>query len=245
MLQTRSYRHRTPARILRVGMQCVAAIVLLAPAYATDNYAYKPNEYVVVRNGKSPDGHFSIAAHGGGELGYDNFHIYLMAEPGHRKIGPLEEIKNNLDTGAQAFIANWSKDSHYVAITYRIDRHIGDLKVYRIANRRAYPIVITSLFNSAFPKGSIPKKAIANQRSADAEVTWLRPGAFRLYEHRYYYPSTPEGVKAFGKYGKPDKTTDGGTVTYGVDFAVEATCELTGNDHYRIVSLRPASAKDR
>jgi hypothetical protein len=37
-----------------------------------------------------------------------------------RKIGPLEEIKDTLDTGADAFYAKWSAHSTEVAIRYRI-----------------------------------------------------------------------------------------------------------------------------
>jgi hypothetical protein len=78
---------------------------------ATSNYEYGPDEYVTVSNGISPDGKFAITAHGGGELGYDNFHLYLTDANTGKKIGPLEEIKETLDTGADAFAAKWSKDS--------------------------------------------------------------------------------------------------------------------------------------
>jgi hypothetical protein len=55
-----------------------------------------------------------------------------------KKIGPLEEIKDPLDTAATAYYAEWAPDSSRVAITYRADRHIAVTIVYRIANRRAY-----------------------------------------------------------------------------------------------------------
>ena len=54
--------------------------ILLLPVIsvrATSNYEYGPDEYVTVSNGISPDGKFAVTAHGGGELGYDNFHLYL------------------------------------------------------------------------------------------------------------------------------------------------------------------------
>jgi len=73
--------------------------VLLLPstvALATSNYQYGPDECVTVSNGISPDGKFAITAHGGGELGYDDFHLYLTNAITGKKIGPLEEIKETL-----------------------------------------------------------------------------------------------------------------------------------------------------
>ncbi len=89
-------------------------------------------------NGSSPDGRYSIATHGEGDLGYDNWHVYLMDAQTGKKIGPLEEITDPLDTAADAYVAKWSSDSGKVAITYRADRHVAVTIVYRIANRRAY-----------------------------------------------------------------------------------------------------------
>ena len=94
-------------------------------------------EYVVIEGGLSPDHKYSIAAHGGGELGYDHFHIYLMNAVTGKKIGPLEEIKDALDTGADAFYAKWSANSTEVAIRYRIDRREALEVRYRIGNGRA------------------------------------------------------------------------------------------------------------
>jgi hypothetical protein len=112
--------------------------VFVVSALATSNYEYKPGEYVTVSGGKSPDGRYLIATHGEGDLGYDNWHVYLMDAQTGKKIGPLEEIKDPLDTAADAYAAKWSADSGQVAITYRADRHVAVTIVYRIANRRAY-----------------------------------------------------------------------------------------------------------
>jgi hypothetical protein len=111
---------------------------LLPSARATSNYTYQPEEYVVIVDGRSPDDRYAIAAHGDGELGYDNFHLYLMDAQTNKKIGPLEEVNETLDTGADAFYAHWSADSRQVSITYRADRHVAVMIRYRIANRRAY-----------------------------------------------------------------------------------------------------------
>ena len=109
-------------------------------AFATSNYEYKQGEYVTVTNGTSPDGRYAIATHGEGDLGYDNWHVYLMDAQTGKKIGPLEEITDPLDTAADAYVAKWSADSSKVAITYRADRHVAVTIIYRIANRRAYRV---------------------------------------------------------------------------------------------------------
>jgi hypothetical protein len=118
-----------------------ALLLPITAALATSNYEYGPDEHVTVSNGISPDGKFAITAHGEGEDGDDNFHIYLTDAITGKKIGPLEEIKDTLDTGADAFAAKWSSDSREVTIVYRVDRH-EPLKAvsYRIAGRRAQRI---------------------------------------------------------------------------------------------------------
>lgn len=109
-------------------------------ARATFNYAYGVDEYVTISAGISPVGKYAITTHGEGDDGYTNFHVYLTNAVTGKKVGPLEEIVNTLDTGAGAFCAQWSKDSQYVTIIYRIDRH-EPLKVmsYRLGHGRAFP----------------------------------------------------------------------------------------------------------
>jgi len=129
----------------RILSQVVAAILFgitlaFSSAYATSNYTYKPGEYLTIADGRSPNGQYAIAAHGEGDLGYENFHIYLMRAQTGKPIGPLEEIKDTLDTGANAFYAHWSADSRQVSITYRVDRHTAVKISYRIENGRAYVI---------------------------------------------------------------------------------------------------------
>jgi hypothetical protein len=120
---------------LLAAFACLA--LLSPPLRATSNYTYKPGEYVVIADGRSPDGQYSIAAHGEGDMGYDNFHIYLLDARTGKKIGALEEIKDSLDTGADAFRAEWSADSRQVSISYRVDRRVSVMVRYRIENRRA------------------------------------------------------------------------------------------------------------
>ena len=116
---------------------CFGLAMFVSPVSATSNYQYKPGEYVVIVDGRSPDGKYSIASHGEGEFGDENFHLYLMDAQTGKKIGALEEIKDTLDTGADAFYAKWSADSREVSITYRVDRHEAVMVRYQIENGRA------------------------------------------------------------------------------------------------------------
>ena len=113
-------------------------LVSVAPIFATSNYEYGPDEFVTIATGISPDSKYAITAHGEGEYGDENFHIFLTDAVSGKKIGPLEEIVETLDTGAGAFCAKWSADSREVTIVYRVDRR-APLKAvsYRIGNRRA------------------------------------------------------------------------------------------------------------
>ena len=122
----------------RVALFVSAFVLPITFALATSNYQYGRDEYVTVATGISPDGQYAITAHGGGELGYDNFHLYLTDVRTGKNFGPLKEIIETLDTGANAFSAKWSSDSKQVTIIYRVDRH-APLKAvkYRIAGRRA------------------------------------------------------------------------------------------------------------
>jgi hypothetical protein len=112
-------------------------LLLTAHSGATSNYEYKPDEYVVISDGRSPDGKYSIAAHGEGELGDENFHLYLMNAKTGKTIETLEEVKDTLDTGADAFYSKWSADSREVAIRYRADRHEARMVRYRIIDGHA------------------------------------------------------------------------------------------------------------
>ena len=122
----------------RVALFVSAFVLPITFALATSNYQYGRDEYVTVATGISPDGQYAITAHGGGELGYDNFHLYLTDVGTGKNFGPLKEIIETLDTGANAFSAKWSSNSKHVIIIYRVDRH-APLKAvkYRIAGRRA------------------------------------------------------------------------------------------------------------
>jgi hypothetical protein len=127
----------TPRLLLFVSILLLPVTSVLAPW----NYEYGPDEYVTVAKGISPDGKIAITAHGSGELGDENFHLYLTDAATGKKIGPLEEITEFLDTAGPAFLAQWSSDGQQVTIVWRVDRH-EPLKAisYRITGRRAQKI---------------------------------------------------------------------------------------------------------
>ncbi|MEP6671502.1 MAG: hypothetical protein ABJF10_20235 [Chthoniobacter sp.] len=130
-------------RAFCLALCAVFPLLALAPfAEATSEYFYKPNEYVTVKHGRSPDGVYAIAAHGPGENGNGDFKIYLMDAKAGKKIGPLTEISDGswLDTAPLAYHASWSADSHFVTISYRSDRHTISVIKYRIENRRAFRV---------------------------------------------------------------------------------------------------------
>src|SRR5205809_8045764 len=96
--------------------------ILLLPVIsvrATWNYEYGPDEYVTIAKGISPNGKYAITAHGEGELGDENFHLFLTDAVAGKKLEVLKQIVDTLDTGADAFCAKWSKDSDKVVIIYR------------------------------------------------------------------------------------------------------------------------------
>lgn len=130
-------------RLFCAALFAALPLLALAPfAEATSDYFYKPGEFVTVKHGRSPDGVYSIAGHGPGENGGDDFKVYLMDAKTGKKIGPLTEITDGSwqDTAPLAYHANWSADSHFVTISYRSDRHTISLIKYRIENRRAFRV---------------------------------------------------------------------------------------------------------
>ena len=122
-------------------LSILSSLILgVCSGFATSNHEYGAEEYLTISNGTSPDKKFSIKAHGEGDLGYENFHLYLVDASTMKIIGPLVEIVDTLDTGSDAFTAKWSEDSKTVMIIYRVDRH-APLKsmTYSLANSRALP----------------------------------------------------------------------------------------------------------
>lgn len=206
----------------------------VAPARATDSRDYAKGEYAIIRDGRSPDKRFSLAAHGDGEGGAKNFRIWLMAEPAHRRIAALDGIGsgNNLDTGAGAYRAVWSDDSRRVGIYFRGDRHVIELKLYELQNRRPQLILGPALFNY------LTGREVADgndMRHSVVDLTWKGPNRFVLRERRVFVTSDP-ALQRLGGYGRT--TAEKGEDRPLVEFSAEADCELKPGNRYAITDLR-------
>jgi hypothetical protein len=207
----------------------------VAPARATDSHDYAKGEYAIIRDGLAPDKLKSLASHGDGEGGSENFHVWLMAEPAHRRIVALADIgsSNNLDTGPGAYYAFWSADSRRVAVTFRSNRHVVELNLYHVEGRRAHPILGPSLFRDVTSRD--PGREDEMRRSVP-EFEWKSTRRFLLKERRLFVTSDPGFVRMLGAYGRiTDKLDD---ARFFVEFSAEADCVLMPNNRYRIVDLR-------
>src|SRR3979411_1771788 len=133
--------------ILPAILAAILAFTAL-PARATSEHDYAKDEYAIIGTGRAPNKQMSLAAHGDGDGGRDSFHIWVMAEPAHRKIAALDDINsgNNLDTGPDAYHAGWSEASRHVGVYFRTDRHAAQLNLYHVENRRAHLVSGPSLF---------------------------------------------------------------------------------------------------
>jgi hypothetical protein len=207
----------------------------LAPSRATDSHKYGATEYAVIHDGLAPNKTRSLAAHGEGDDGSDNFHIWLMAEPAHRKIVSLGGIgsDNILDSGPDAFSAFWATDSNHVAVTFRSDRHIAELELYSVDGKSAHAVAGPTLFNGATGRDIGDKDDL---RSSVSTIAWSSPTRFVLTEHRLFQTTDAGFAGTLGQYGKLDEKLNGGALS--VEFSAEADCELVAGNKYRIVNLR-------
>ena len=125
------------------------SLAFVADAGATAMYDYKPGQFLVIEGGTSPDKKFSIVS---GENKAGEFGVYLRDAHTKNLIGQLEEVATGLDSAPDAYHAHWAPDSKHVGITSRADRHWADNAIYRIENRRAYPVKTPELLCHAVPE---------------------------------------------------------------------------------------------
>jgi hypothetical protein len=228
---------RTPAAIL------VALLTLaVAPMRATDTHEYAKGEYAVIRDGLAPDKTKSLASHGDGEGGSGHFHVWLMAEPAHRKIAALEHIgeDNILDTGPDAYHAFWSKDSRHVAVGFRTDRHIVETNLYQVDGTRVHRILGPDLFKD------VTNREVGNSddlRSSVPEFEWSSESRFRLREHRLFLTTDPGLLHLLGAYGRIKEPLGDGRLS--VELSADADCAVMPGNRYRIVDLRVGKFRDR
>jgi hypothetical protein len=207
----------------------------IAPVRATENHEYANDEYAIIRDGLAPNERVSLASHGEGEFGDGNFHVWLMAEPAHRRIAPLADIgsSNNLDTGPKAYHAFWSPDSRRVAIGFRSDRQIVELNLYRVEGRRAHLVLGPDLFHDVTSRE--PGRGDHMRRSVP-EIEWRSPRHFRLKENRLFLTADPGFARRLGRFGRITDKLDDGRVS--VEFSAEADCVMMPGNRYRIIDLR-------
>jgi|SRR5882757_502648 len=221
----------------RIILAVLAAIITLGltPARATDEHTYGKDEYAIIRDGLAPNKRVSLASHGDGEGGNENFHVWLMAEPLHRKLVRLDDIGsgNNLDTGPNAYRAAWAPDSRHVAVNFRSDRHVLELNLYSVENGRAHLVSGSSLFRDVTSRNVGEDEHFGHRVST---IEWVGARRFRLREHHLFQTSRADFTRLLGAYGKLAQKLDDGRLM--VEFSAEADCVLISGHRYRIVDLR-------
>ena len=221
-------------RALRIA---VAALLMLAisPAHATDSHDYAKDEYAIISDGMAPNKRLALASHAEGDGGAFNFHVWLMAEPSHRKIMALADIgsSNNLDTGPDSYHAQWSADSRRVAVSFRRERHEMQLNIYNIEGRRAH------LISGPTPFKDVTSRDVGRQediRNGTTEITWTGRSRFKLLQRYLIKTRDPGFMRMLGKYGKISSSEADGAIF--AEFAAEADCEIMPGNRYHIVDLR-------
>lgn len=227
------------ARIILSLILASLVAFAIAPAHATSNYGYAKDEYVIIRDGLAPNKKISLASHGDGELGDADFHVWLMAEPAHRRLMALSDISsdNNLDTAPDAYHAFWSEDARHVAVAFRTSRHEVELNLYGIEGGRARLIGGPSLFKEVTSR-DVADRDGRQQRISGVE--WRRGNRLLLREYQTFVVSDPAFLRLLGAYGRVAETLDGGKLY--VVFAAEADCLLEVNNRYRVMALKPANS---
>jgi hypothetical protein len=213
----------------------------LAPALATSNHHYGKGEYAIIRHGLAPNRQVSLASHGGGELGDENFQLWLMAEPAHRKIMAVDNISsdNNLDTDPDAYHAVWSKDSRHVGVAFRSSRHEVTLNLYRVENRRIHLLGGPDLFKE------VTHRDVADQddvRQSTAMVEWHDGNRFTLREYRSFVADDDSLAKLFGAHGRVAEKLPEGKLF--IEFFVNAECEMAPGDRYKVIGIAPGNPGD-
>jgi hypothetical protein len=210
-------------------------------SFATAEHTYGKNEYEIIRDGLAPNKQWSLAAHGEGEDAESNFHIWLMAEPAHRKLSPLDDIgsDNNLDTAPEAYYAFWAPDSRHVAVSFRSDRHISELILYAIESGRTKLVAGPSLLRELMGRDLGENDAL---RQSYAEFEWRGADRFVLKEHRTLATKDKGLLGKLGAFGRlVEKQNDGQLI---VQFSAEADCQLAPDHRYRVVALRRGKFAD-
>ena len=208
-------------------------VVWARPVAATDNYSYKDGEYMVISGGRSPDARWSVAAHGGGDAGYEHFDLYLMREPSHEKLAPLR-IGDSLDTSPLSIIALWASDSKHVVVLNRSNRHVLDVRLFAVAEGKVRSIKVPLLLD-VIGKQHLKQGVHYEFFSRLYRVTWEQGDRFVLQESDTL--DAPEPI--FGAGLEPYVTLErlGSERTF-TDFSAQATCEISPKGELRFVAVK-------
>lgn len=248
-------------RQIRSRLRAAVALSLafVAHAGATARYDYKPGEFLVIDSGTSPDKKFSIVS---GENKSGEFGVYLRDAQTKKLIGQLEEVATGLDFAPDAYYAHWAPDFKHVGITSRADRHWADNAIYRIENRRAYPVKTPELLCRAVPEfcqltkelgGALTEDQIyaedtvgklwkARQNSSYSEIVkWISPTRFVIREENQFQVKERDPSATLRQYGEAEKledASDESAALYQVSFDAEGECELLPNDNSRVLNTQ-------
>lgn len=203
------------------------------PVLATDNYSYKADEYATISGGRSPDGRWSIAAHGEGEGGYGKFDFYLMREPAHKEPRRLH-TGGSLDTAPLSLIAVWAPGSKHVALLHRIDRHVLDVELFAVTDRKARAVKVPLLLD-VVGKHLLKKGTHYELFSRLYRVTWQKADRFVLQEADALDAHEPVFGAGLEPYVTVDRSGSERTFTY---FSAQATCEICPKGELRIFDVK-------
>jgi hypothetical protein len=219
-------------QIRRAILALFLAASAFSQAHATAEHTYEKGEYGIIDGGKAPNGKLSVAAHGEGEGGFESFHLYLMAEPGHRRLAVLDNIshENNLDTAPGAYYAKWSPDSRHVAVSFRSERHILTLNIYAVEGSRARLIDTPDLFRDLTGR-TIHRKTDGDMRTYVPTVEWTAARRFRFNDYRLFVLEDTNLADKLGAFTRATKTNDG---RYTIQFSADADVTLVLGDRFRI-----------
>ena len=249
-------------RIAWFAIPLAAAVLSIATATrlsATAEYDYKPGEYLVAKDGLSPDKQFAIVC------GDNKFGVYLMDAKTRELLGELEEVAKGLDTGPEAYRVHWSPDSKHVGVCSREERHYAANVIYRIENRQAYIVETSELRCHAVPdfcqlEDKLNKEADAEKNGVETDAIWkirqnamgseikkwLSPTRFILFEDSEFKVKDHDPSASLGKYAKVEKEKPYGDLDvdiYRISFKAEGECELLPGDKSRIISTHPVESE--
>ena len=235
-------------KILALASFAFLACLAASSAGATSSYQYGKDEYVVIGDGLAPSKRLSIAAHGSGEFGDEDFHVWLMAEPAHKRLAVLDNMtcptdgvsRACLDSGANAYNAVWSPDSRHVAVSFRTNRHMLQLNVYAIEGRRAVLLKGPSLFREVAGREirGGDDDVFDDYRMRVFALTWHGPSRFSISERHLFQTGDPTLAGRLGRYVKELKVrTDDKQRLIG--FSAEGECRLAPGLRYKVIDLKP------